>query len=304
MRKQNLPKISIVTPSYNQGEFLEETIRSVLDQQYPNLEYIVIDGGSSDKSVDIIKKYEARLAYWVSEPDRGQTHAINKGFQHASGDICAYLNSDDVYATDILRVVAEDYIVSADRDRFWKAYVVKTFNAEGFIDTVYPNQNCELPVWLSTAFGLLQPGVFWTRQMYRDIGGFDEGVHYVFDRYFFMQLLKKGYAYDTSQEIVAAHFRIHEGAKTQKDNLLFQAEYKSCDRAFIKSYPLQKRLPLTYRTRRCCAWGLLADCNRSGIGRRQRMENLVYALLKYPLVVGSKLFWKIVFALPYPEHRV
>ena len=91
------PRISIVTPSYNQGQFIEETIRSVLLQGYPDLEYIVIDGGSTDESADIIRKYEPWLAYWVSERDRGQSHAINKGFQRATGDLITFQNSDDVY---------------------------------------------------------------------------------------------------------------------------------------------------------------------------------------------------------------
>jgi len=103
------PRITIVTPSFNQAGFIEETIRSVLLQGYPSLEYIVIDGASSDQTVDIIKRYEKGLSWWVSEPDRGQSHAINKGFARATGDIVAWLNSDDHYLPGTLHTVAEYY---------------------------------------------------------------------------------------------------------------------------------------------------------------------------------------------------
>jgi glycosyltransferase involved in cell wall biosynthesis len=101
-----LPKVSIVTPSYNQAPYLEAAIRSVLDQEYPNLEYIVIDGGSTDGSPAIIQKYAGRLAYWVSEPDGGQMDAINKGFRRCTGEIMGWLNSDDMHCPWTLRNVA------------------------------------------------------------------------------------------------------------------------------------------------------------------------------------------------------
>jgi glycosyltransferase involved in cell wall biosynthesis len=101
-----LPRISVITPSFNQGQFLEETIESVLRQGYPNLEYIIIDGGSTDSSVETIRRYEKNLAFWVSEPDKGQTEAINKGLRRATGEIVTWLNSDDLNFSDTLASTA------------------------------------------------------------------------------------------------------------------------------------------------------------------------------------------------------
>lgn len=106
---ENLPKITIITPSYNQGEFIEETIRSILLQNYPNLEYIIIDGGSTDSTIEIIKKYEKWITYWVSESDKGQTHAINKGLEKATGEIFNWINSDDFLEKDALFHIASNY---------------------------------------------------------------------------------------------------------------------------------------------------------------------------------------------------
>lgn len=106
---QALPKISVITPSYNQGRFLEDCIGSVLNQGYPNVEYIIIDGGSTDESVAIIQKHQEKLAFWVSEPDNGQSDAINKGFRKATGDIVAWLNADDYYFPEALATIAKVY---------------------------------------------------------------------------------------------------------------------------------------------------------------------------------------------------
>ncbi len=108
------PRVTIVTPSFNQGQFLEETIRSILLQNYPNLEYIIMDGGSTDNSVEIIKKYEPWIDYWESKKDRGQAHAINKGFRRATGEIIAWLNSDDTYFPGAIKEAAEFLAIHPD----------------------------------------------------------------------------------------------------------------------------------------------------------------------------------------------
>src|SRR3954447_1857975 len=119
----SLPRITIVTPSFNQGRYLEQTICSVLDQKYPNLEYIICDGGSTDESVSVIKKYEKHLTYWCSEKDRGQSHAINKGFDRATGDIYAYINSDDYFEPGTFDRVAEAYQAGGRFIVGWSMYL-------------------------------------------------------------------------------------------------------------------------------------------------------------------------------------
>lgn len=114
----NLPKISIITPSFNQGQYIEQTILSVINQNYPNLEYIIIDGGSTDETVDIIKKYDKNITYWVSEKDNGQSEAINKGLKIATGDIINWLNSDDYFEPNALFKLSKAYIENPDKKVF------------------------------------------------------------------------------------------------------------------------------------------------------------------------------------------
>ena len=106
------PRVTVVTPSFNQGAFIEETIRSVLLQDYPNLEYLIVDGGSTDSTLEVIKAYEPWIDYWVSERDRGQTHAINKEFARATGEILAWLNSDDTFEPLAIRTVVQRMIAT------------------------------------------------------------------------------------------------------------------------------------------------------------------------------------------------
>lgn len=178
MMTSSCPRISIITPSFNQAQYLRQTIESVLSQGYPNLEYIVIDGGSTDGSVEIIQEYESRLAYWVSEPDRGQCDAINKGFARATGDVMAWLNSDDMYLPAILGKV-----VSLIPDVSTPALVYG--GALEFIQDE-PHGWASLPQAFSRKRlrqldYIVQPSAFWTRALWDATGPLNEKYHFVLD---------------------------------------------------------------------------------------------------------------------------
>jgi glycosyltransferase involved in cell wall biosynthesis len=172
------PKISIITPSYNQGQFLEETIRSVLLQGYPQLEYIIIDGGSTDDSVDIIKKYEPWIDYWVSEKDAGQPHALNKGFRMATGEIFAWLNSDDLFLRDALWTVAQEFGIAPETDILYGGCQFISENDTLLKNNRAPNFNLEK---LLVRNFISQPSTFFRGQVLRDLGYINEALHLCFD---------------------------------------------------------------------------------------------------------------------------
>jgi glycosyltransferase involved in cell wall biosynthesis len=177
------PKISIVTPSFNQGEFIEETILSVIGQKYPNLEYIIIDGGSSDNSVDIIKKYEKFITYWVSEPDTGHANALNKGFAMATGEIMAWINSDDKYFEWTFKTIAETYTKFSDIE--WTVGLHSNFDRRGVLMAGKENVRAIYRNMYSYIFGDLhiqQESVFWRRSLWERCGSrISEDVHLMVD---------------------------------------------------------------------------------------------------------------------------
>jgi GT2 family glycosyltransferase len=190
------PRISIITPSYNQGEYIEETIQSVLNQGYPNLEYIIIDGGSTDHTIEIIKRYESQIHYWISEPDRGQTHAINKGLAQATGEILAYLNSDDYYLPGTLQKIADHFQAHPQTslchghcryvDEQGHKIGEQIANISKFDEII----DLWGVWWRKRQF--VQPEVFWSRRMTEQIGDFDESLHYVMDYEYWCRILRAG----------------------------------------------------------------------------------------------------------------
>lgn len=169
---KDFPKISIVTVNFNQADYLEACILSVLNQNYPNLEYIIIDGGSDDGSVEIIKKYENQLAYWVSEPDEGQYFAVQKGFERSTGEIMSWLNSDDLYQPNSLFGVAE--IFETYSDVKWLTGIAREYNEQGvIINRIMPNwSRWSKYRFLTYDFQFVQQeSTFWKRSLWDKAGG-------------------------------------------------------------------------------------------------------------------------------------
>lgn len=228
-KNSNYPKISVVTPSYNQAQFLERTILSVLNQNYPNLEYIIIDGGSTDGSVEIIKKYEKYLSYWVSEKDKGQSHAINKGFDKSTGEILAWLNSDDTYLSETFYKVAKSFKRNPEADLiFGNIYFINEFDkrigelrfTEFDFDTlVYEGGN------------LHQTGTFWTKNIYKKVGGLNSNYKFCMDYDFFCRVAKVGKL--CHMRDFFANFRMHANAKSSTINHIGCKEHKEIMRRYI-----------------------------------------------------------------------
>ncbi len=204
------PKISIVTPSYNQGAFIEETIRSVLLQSYPDLEYIIIDGGSTDGTVEIIKKYERWITYWVSEKDRGQCEAINKGFAKASGDVLGWLCSDDVYAPGSLHRVAQKL-----RDTRSSMAVGASVITRG-PETLEGSTDRRQPSYPEMAYNVRtfpQPSVFWRRELWEAAGPLREDLYYVMDYDLWLRMVPLASAVFFMDEVLS-YQRTHANQKS------------------------------------------------------------------------------------------
>ena len=226
------PRITLVTPSYNQGGYLEETIDSVLSQSYPDLEYYVMDGGSNDNSVEIIRKYSKYLTGWVSEPDHGQSHAIKKGLDSGSGVLANWINSDDVLLPGALQAVADAWEQSGSdliigRDLQFSSDVHRPIGH--FTGSGYRFPEC-LRFW-DGEFKYHQPPTFFSMRAYKLSGGIDTKLQYVMDFDLYTRLLsQRGVRVQYIDEVVSG-FRIHQEAKTSRAKAAFLTELRRVSRS-------------------------------------------------------------------------
>ncbi len=283
------PRISIVTPSYNYGQFIEETIRSVLLQGYPNLEYIIIDGGSTDNTVEIIRKYEKYLTYWVSEPDGGQTDAINKGYRHCTGDLFVWLNADDAYASstclkNVGKIYKQGYqlIVGEclnvdENDQYLK--ITKDFNGYAPLQTF----DQYLRFWSFIPFP--QPAVFIAKELTDNAFPLDKNLYGTMDYQMFLRVL------DQNPKSIAVKqtwvkFKYHGGNKTMNTHAGYSEFYEVAMIEAKKQNNLWRRIEFQISAKD----NLIIS---SLMNSEPKFLKILIFVLSSPSLLRWPLFWKL-----------
>lgn len=240
-----VPRISVITPSFNQGRFIGETIRSVAAQNWPDLEFIVIDGGSTDETIDVIGRHAPLIAHWVSEPDHGQADAINKGLRTATGDIVTWFSADDVYVDGIFAAVADAW---RRNPRAIYAAPVSNFYSRGRQTLIRPHglslENV-VQYWKRRSLWH-DPGLFWSRAVVDAAGELDPSLTYAFDYDYLARALQRFPV--EYVEHVAAGFRLHQDSKTISQSEQMMAETAAVSQRY---------------------WHLLSTIDREGFERAQ-----------------------------------
>lgn len=289
--KSDQPLVSIITPSFNQVEYLETTIQSVLEQDYPHIEYIIIDGGSTDGSLDIIQRYAPRLSYWTSEPDHGQAEAINKGMRRASGDLIAWLNSDDVYLPGALANAVETALQRPDAGMVYGDGIMVGSNLE-LLD---PHRYRTLSALDLLSFEiLLQPAAFIRRAALEEVGHLNEDYHLILDHELWVRIAGRYPLHHVHQ--FWALERTHEAAKTihQADKFVEEAR-----RLIEWATHSQEFEPLVRQNRRRIMAGLSVFSARRLIDAGQHPQAVAYlarAMALHPPTV-ARYWYKVVQAV-------
>ena len=241
----SLPLITLVTPSYNQASYLERTIRSVLDQGYPNLEYIIMDGGSQDGSVEIIERYADRLHYWQSAPDGGQTAAINAGWRKGDGEVLAWLNSDDYYLPRALWLAGEYF---RDHPETWVMYGSMQLVDSAGLPIGYTGEPFRRRTMITSRDVIPQPSSFIRRTAIEQVGEMNESLRYVMDLEIFLRIAERSEPVYVPQVLSAQ--TVHAEAKTVKDRwpmgderYMIRRQYAhGLEQLYVRIQPVQSRL--------------------------------------------------------------
>jgi glycosyltransferase involved in cell wall biosynthesis len=233
------PSITVVTPSYQQGTYLERTLRSVLDQQYPALEYVVVDGGSTDATLDILRRYDGSLTRWVSEPDRGQADAVSKGFLQTSGEIMAYLNSDDLLLPNSLTTVGGYFADHPEVDVVYGHRIIIDEADREINRWILPKHDPAALAWIDW---IPQETLFWRRSAWEAVGGIDTTFQFALDWDLLLRFQSAGLRIERINRFIGA-FRFHPG---QKSNVSFEGvgsdEIKRLQRRSLGREPTTREL--------------------------------------------------------------
>jgi glycosyltransferase involved in cell wall biosynthesis len=233
------PKISVITPSYNQGRFIEETILSVIHQNYPNVEHIIIDGGSTDQTKEVLEKYRSQLAYIVSEPDKGQSDAVNKGFAKATGEIICWINSDDYYAPGAFNTLVKAF---EDPNVNCVAGYSILFEEGGTEIKASPSVNKNHGLNYHLRFpNINQPATFFRRSVMQEIMPLNVSLHYLMDRELWLKyLLKYGINHIAVTNEVLVYFRMHQSSKSESQEEKFDDDYATILYHLAKHYNIHQ----------------------------------------------------------------
>jgi glycosyltransferase involved in cell wall biosynthesis len=289
------PRISIVTASYNYDRFLEETIRSVLLQGYPNLEYIIIDGDSKDTSPEIIKKYASFLTYWVSEPDQGQTDAINKGYRKCTGDIFSWLNSDDIYKRNTLLEVAGyyrkgyEFIAGSCKNFYFETNTEEVINSSQWTFSRY------LRFWSYPPKTFLpQPSVFLSKRITDKCFPLDIGLYCAMDQQYFLRALRQN-PKRVYVERIWVEMKYHGDNKTGSNYPVFD---ELCQISLLESVylPFLSRIYFRFDLTNYIKLKSLLDSER-----RLSLTDLVGLVLISPTILKLLLFWKVIWKVIFRQ---
>ncbi|HEX8431067.1 MAG TPA: glycosyltransferase family 2 protein [Longimicrobium sp.] len=284
------PRITLVTPSYNQGRYIEETIRSVLLQGYPNLEYVVFDGGSTDETVEILRRYDRWITHWASERDRGQTHAIAKGLDAATGDLFNWINSDDQLTPGALQEVGRVWALDRPHLVVGRCLTVDA-DDRGLVHEWLPRAPRRPTDFLKPdAVILAQPSTYLDTAMLREIGGVREELHYVMDWELYLRMtlrLRDRLRSAETMELLSTALA-HPDAKTTAHPAEFGREARRVVRENRRNWRPGEWMRMASRLRRMEAHAAVGDALT---GAAHPLPGIALLPFRYPDVVWSRFWW-------------